>query len=488
MTRILGAMTICFSGLAACGGAGGAGADPDAGTDGDSDADSDTDSDSDGDTESEPPMEAATYEELDSDAPGPERGFYSYVDILDEGDDLSWVADEGKALVYAGVHLDAWAVADLPDSLLDDLGAGLGRAQDAGLKVILRFVYNDGPIGADDASLSRIEGHLAQLAPVLAEDEGVIALLQAGFIGAWGEWHSSTHGLDTPENRAAVLGAALDALPVSRMTAVRTPHFKDEIFPGGPLAEATAFTGEDAARVGHHNDCFLASEDDMGTYLDPVEDWKDYVAADGRFTPVGGETCAVNPPRSECASALEELERLHFTYLNAGYHPDVLSSWEDGGCMDEIRRRLGYRFVLSEAAWTAKVRPGGRLHVVVALENAGFAAPFNARPLRAVLSSGDAHWVADLPDDARRWEPGAPIELDWILALPDDVPEGTYTLSLALPDAAPGLGGRPEFAIRFANDGVWDELTGANALTTGLEVALDGGSASGDETATFVFY
>jgi len=485
MTRIVIAMILSTAGFAACGG--GVGAHPDSGTDADTDTDTDgdTDTDTDDDTDSEPPMETALYVELDGEAQGPERGFYSAADILDEGDDLSWVVEEGNALVYAGVHLDDYADADLPEALVDDIGAGLGRVRDAGLKVVLRFVYNDGPIGADDASLARIEGHLAQLAPVLAENADVVALLQAGFIGAWGEWHSSTHGLDTPENRAAVLEAALDALPASRMAALRTPHFKDEIFPGGPLTEAAAFGGEGAARVGHHNDCFLASDDDMGTYLDPIEEWKGYLAEDGRFTPVGGETCAVNPPRSECESALEELARLHYTYLNAGYHQDVLASWEAGGCKDEIRGRLGYRFVLSEASWTARVRPGGKLHVLAALENAGFAAPFNERPLRAVLSSGDAHWVAELPDDPRRWEPGAPIALEWILALPDDVPEGACSLALTLPDATSGIAGRPEYAIRFANDGVWDELTGTNVLTTELEIALDGGSAPGEATATF---
>lgn len=57
---------------------------------------------------------------------------------------------------------------------------------------------------------------------------------------------------------------------------------------GGPLAEASAFDGSDAARVGHHNDCFLASDDDWGTYEDPIDDWKAFIAQEGRFTPVGG--------------------------------------------------------------------------------------------------------------------------------------------------------------------------------------------------------
>ena len=481
MTRIVAWMVMLFA-FAACSG-GGDGAD--AGTDADTDTDTDADTDAGADA-GEPAMGTAAFAELDADVPGPERGFTGYIDLVDTDEDLSSVVEAGDTLVWAGVHLDDYADADLPAALLDAISAGFGRVRDAGLKAVLRFSYNDGPIGAADAPLARIEGHLAQLAPILAENADVIAVMQAGFIGAWGEWHSSTNGLDTQENRAAVLAAVLDALPASRMAAVRTPEFKEEIFPGGPLTEATAFTGTDAARVGQHNDCFLASDDDEGTYDDPIEDWKDYVAAEGQYTPVGGETCATNPPRSECASALEELARLHFTYLNDGYHPDVLASWVDGGCMDEIRRRLGYRFVLTDAAWTARVRPGGKLHVVARVENRGFAAPFDARPLLAVLSDGGGgRWVAALPDDVRRWAAGDTAEVDAVIALPLDVPAGIYSLALALPDAAEALAARPEYAIPFASEGVWDAAAGANVLTDELEIAPDGDSAPGAAVAAF---
>ena len=58
---------------------------------------------------------------------------------------------------------------------------------------------------------------------------------------------------------------------------------------------------------------------------------------------MSGETCAPNPPRSDCATALHEMVLLHFSAISAGYHEDVLHSWEEGGCIQEINRRLGYR-------------------------------------------------------------------------------------------------------------------------------------------------
>ena len=125
-----------------------------------------------------------------------------------------------------------------------------------------------------------------------------------------------------------------------------------------------------------------ASDSDFGTYDPPAE--KDYGVADSAFVPVGGETCAVNPPRSECPSALAELTLHHWTYLNIGYNTKVLDSWRDGGCFDQIACRLGYRLALRELKWAAKAAPGGPLPVSLTLVNDGFAAPVNARPLLLV--------------------------------------------------------------------------------------------------------
>ena len=65
----------------------------------------------------------------------------------------------------------------------------------------------------------------------------------------------------------------------------------------------------------------------MGTYRESSD--RDWLVEDSRCTPVGGETCRVYAPRSECNSAIQEMEELHWTFLNAGYHPEVLESWDD---------------------------------------------------------------------------------------------------------------------------------------------------------------
>ncbi|WP_257953729.1 DUF4874 domain-containing protein [Nocardioides sp. B-3] len=114
----------------------------------------------------------------------------------------------------------------------------------------------------------------------------VIATIQSGFVGLWGEGYYTDHYAADPsdpgnvteanwEDRGAIVRALLDAAP--RLTVqVRTMQMKQKIFgtssgTGGALSEADAFSGSDISRVGHHNDCFSAAPDDWGTFLtDPI--------------------------------------------------------------------------------------------------------------------------------------------------------------------------------------------------------------------------
>lgn len=389
------------------------------------------------------PADAAVCEILN-----PERGFHHYTDLRTlDADTLDEATAAGRTVIYGQVLIPEYRDKPLDAKLLGEVTAGFDLARSRGIKVVPRFHYSD-DIGEPDATLDRILGHIEQLKPLLQAHADVILTLHAGFIGAYGEWHSSQHGLDMPGPRKQILDALLAALPASRTIGVRRPSFKQEAY-AGPLTEATAYDGSALARITHINDCFLASEDDEGTYQEPGE--KAYMIADSPFGAVGGETCKVNPPRSECPAALAELALLHWTHLNSAYHPDVLADWQQGGCYGEVACRLGYRLAVKDLRWGASAAPGGSVPVSFDLYNDGFAAPANERPLMLVLD-GPIRLEVALGLDARRLAAGATSTVCVDAPLPGDLPAGQYRIGLRLADAAPGLADDPRFAIRLAND------------------------------------
>jgi hypothetical protein len=425
------------------------------------------------------PMVTVLLDESDADILNPERGYFSGFRMF-RPEDAVRARNTGHSLALARVRLDDYRDAPIPDAFLAEIDASFAAARAAGIKLIVRFRYNASATA--DAPKHRMLGHIAQLEPLMRDNEDVLAVLQAGFIGAWGEWHGSTYGLDNDADRAEILGALLAALPTSRGVQLRTPMFKAAALPGGPVSEEEAFSGSARSRVGHHNDCFLASNSDYGTYAAPVADWRAYVAADTRFTAMGGETCAVYEPRTNCGAAVAEMEALHWAYLNREYNQKVLEAWEGEGCAHEVEQRLGYRFVVSRVAHTEAVRPGGVLDFEVDIANRGFAAPFNRRPVYVVLSSGSTHLRARLSGvDARRWTAGETTSLATSLRIPADLEPGTYTLSLWLPDEAATLEADYRYAIQLANEGVWSEAEGHNVLTR--ELSIDAASPGGDDVA-----
>jgi len=145
----------------------------------------------------------------DEEFPNPERGLMVFINLAEKGD-LSYLRGKGYSLVFANVSLAAFRGGPLAADFLAKLDQGFQRVRAAGLKIVLRFTYS-GNIGDADAPKAIVLQHIAQLKPLLMSHGDVIAVLQAGFIGAWGEWHGSTHGNDNDGVRREVVTALLDA-------------------------------------------------------------------------------------------------------------------------------------------------------------------------------------------------------------------------------------------------------------------------------------
>ncbi|MEM7111524.1 MAG: DUF4832 domain-containing protein [Chloroflexota bacterium] len=448
-----------------------------------------------------PTAATVNYTASNSDFANPERGLYHHVETRGSSPNAysltqlqNYRTNENITLIYCINVLDTFVTTNISQTFLDHIQSNFDTVRAAGLKCILRFSYTDIVNGGNgswppvppygDATKAQMLAHIEQLRPLIQANSDVIATMHRGFIGIWGEGYYTDHFLDDPtqpstisatqwQNRFDILEALLNALPPSRMVAVRYAEAKQNMFgTTTALTQAQAHEGSLLARTSYHNDCFLASDFDFGTWQDAAG--KTYMSDESKFVTYGGETCFVNHPRSLCPTAQAEVALFHWSYLNIEYHPDVLDDWDMGGCLDIIRKNLGYRFVLQSGTYDDSARPGHQFNVNLSLDNVGYAAPFTPRLVQLLLrnqSTGDIY-AATLPEDPRFWFAGETAVLNHNICLPNDIPTGSYDLLLNLPDRAPSLRTRAEYASLFANDGgVQETSTGYNKLLHTLTVS-----------------
>jgi hypothetical protein len=472
-----------------------------------------------------------TYQAVEDDFANPERGFYRYTQTsvnnfapLDLAQLKSWRTLQPvnganysvySTLVFRYYVLEGYTSNLLPGGFLEKLKTDFSIAREAGVKLIARFTYtvqaNAGncpeafacpPYG--DASKSIVLQHIGQLKPALQQNADVIAVLQMGFIGIWGENYYTDHFGDPSSNgqgklmnnnwtdRSEILKALLDAMPADRMVQVRIPQMKQRFVYGinastsvPALTEAEAFSHADKARIGFHNDCFLASEDDYGTFADygnsssPRQSANDilrsYAKEDSRYVAMGGETCDDTfSPQNDCETsgrAQTEMRNMHYSYLNCAYNNAVNDDWQTGGCMDNIKKELGYRFVLKEGTYPSAIKAGEALKFVINLENVGYTSPYNERPAKLILrkQSSSEIFSFDINTDVRKWYSGS-IKLESSITTSASMPEGRYELLLFLPDKYASIANRPEYAIRIANKDMWESSTGYNKLAATVDV------------------
>ena len=158
------------------------------------------------------------------------------------------------------------------------------------------------------------------------------------------------------------------------------------------------------------------------------------------------------------------MEDFHWTYLNIEYNRQVHNVWKNGGCWDEVERRLGYRLSLADV-YHSTPKAGEDLNVVLQIKNSGFAAPMNGRGFELVLVDGNgSKTVYGFDDvDPRYWFAGRTVNIDKVVKIPAGA-SGKCTLYLNLPDPKPTLHDNPLFSIRLANDNIWNETYGYNKI------------------------
>lgn len=397
-----------------------------------------------------------------------------------------------QSLVMLMYYLGNYRNSDLSAAVLQGFDEDMQKLRDEGFKCVLRFAYDWG--SKNDADLTHVQRHIQQLKPYLESNKDVIYVLETGFVGRWGEWYYTSHfgnkSQSLNDDRRAVVTAMLDACPSDRFLLVRYPLIKTEYIGDENALDATqAFSSTDRARIGHHNDAFLSDYGNDGTYGrdgdgpsdDPV--LRAYIADETLYVPNGGETNVEERSLANTVAqydtTMAELRRYHWSFCGSTYSTEVTDQWRTNGAFDEMNRKLGYRYQLVDADLPETVRAGEQAHVQMKIRNVGFAPIYNERKAFLVFSDQLSVFSVQLATDPRRWLPnGVVTEIDETVTIPDEVVNGAYDLYLYLPDSSPSLSDDPRYAVRFANEDVWDATTGMNSLNASVTVT---GSASGLE-------
>ena len=420
----------------------------------------------------------------------PDRGLYSADYALNEETDYNIFEDpynDGYRMVFAPINLyDYTETATLPSSLIDTINGHLNDAEAKGVKLILRFKYRpDASSEYHDPDLDIIMGHMDQLRDTLQNHKEIISVIQAGSIGAWGEWNRFTDEFadsdnNYKDNRKAIISKLSDIFP-EKYIQIRTPMHKELLYgtsteygdegTEGMITKEIAYSDDIRAKIGHHNDCIMVDDTNYGTYdSNNIEFWKDYVANDSKYTVTGGETCGIESDYEEltdCSHAIPEFKRLHYSYLNNVYHEDVLQKWKDQGCYQEIKENLGYRLVAKELS-IQKSEDNTTLDLNLTLRNKGFASPYVKANVAFILKNDNNSYRFNQPSiDIRKFYAQESQSIVSSLDL-EDIAKGEYKLYLQI--------GEGFSAIQLSNsknsDGetMWNETLKVNMLKSAIQL------------------
>jgi hypothetical protein len=455
-----------------------------------------------------------TFEPDTSNFPNPERGFAvvndppwapqikwsfcgcenydwdEWTEPLEKSNLDNW-RRQGWSLVFVRYHLSAFRHSDLSSTFLEGLENDMTTVRSAGFKIVPRFTYN-WPRGGPDAPVSTVLRHIGQLKPLIRENTDVIAYLDLGFIGCWGENHSSCFGLvdggSVPNNNSwAILDSLFSAVPARRTIAVRYPRWKFIYFgnqdekPIVPLTELEAYGQTIKARWGFHDDCPVCGEWNCGTWQTRQHDADqiiDFLAAENLYVIQSGEPgdpetggCGGSNDddgdgwsgahHADCDRMLWLFSKDRWSVISGQYGEDpdnrAYQIWKSQGCYSTIAKKLGYRFSLLKAHCPDIARAGQTISIALTIQNEGWARPYNPRSVEIVLrnsQSNECHVVPFTPPkDARLWLPGPDdtTELSVEVAVPEECTEGTYEILLNLPDPEESLHDNPLYSIRLAN-------------------------------------
>ena len=451
--------------------------------------------------------------------------------------EINKYACDSVSLVQTYFYLHGYIGRQLPPEAFATMDVYFNKLRQLGKKALLRFAYETEPMGtvSSGPTMEDMFRHMKQLKPYLEKNKDVILALQAGFIGAWGEWHSSKHNIESSDaNKRIILEKICRMTPQDRVVQVRVPDYKNLLPKDSEAYRKTSF----------HDDFIVVDPHRWDGNMHEGTPNFDQIVEEGAFMPVDGElpwgTWSMNKENGDAngwiidgKKTARQLFLEHYTSLSVIHNykergaPDKYSMmyWKETPISEEylkekhmpvsdgyfrkhdgsaaqrnafeyVRDHLGYRLELQELQIdTLKHTDNHILNLSLTLINRGFSTLFNEHPVYFVLV--DEHNQEFLTNaDTNSFQPYRPGDKTYTplihtikgqVTLPKTA-NGTYKLGLWIPDGSRQLQHLSRFAIRCANGDIpwWispDRRYGINILTT-LQVPVSSAVSFSSATAS----
>lgn len=427
--------------------------------------------------------------------PNPERGWV--VTVNPNGNDTqpapllssslqAWKNGPDKiTLVRKYYILKEFLNGPISATYLSMLQQDINTCRNEGFKIVPRFIYKwNVSAGTPEATLPIALQHIQQLKPYFNNNMDVIAFVEAGFVGKYGEWHGNSQSyIDNFSNKLLADGitlrdSLLSVIPSQRFLAMRYLFAHKMAFWPTPLSTIQAYKGSKQARIAYHHDYIMGESNWQAPRCGECPGFQsmlDYYIADTKWVPHTGEPCSTTS-YYENIDPRPQLKALHQSTMVNNACIDY-NFWKRQNWYEGLTKDMGYRISLTSAKASKSVIRGSNLVAKINLINRGYAAPYNPRKLELILrnQTTGVKFVIDITNkieyvtDPRYWQPGE-INLNLAVALPTSLAVGNYSLLLNLPDPTTTLHDLPAYSIRLANSNVWESVTGYNDLKATVEI------------------
>lgn len=248
--------------------------------------------------------------------------------------ELKYYEEESPQLAQVYIYLTQYSERDLDDQALENLQNYFDFFREHNLQILLRFAYEyqetEPKIGPTTAQMLR---HIEQLKDILARNRDIIHVIQAGFIGMWGEWHNAKYY----HNQRQVLEAIVDMTPPGKQVQVRLAKYKDVLRKDDPRRDRVSYHDDYLVGVDHHWSTATSTDPLFAMYINDCK----HMLVDGEL-PWGKDTYFNNGVIDGVAVAKRLMEH-HFTSMS------IVHNYKESGPFNTYNIEKWKRIKVDEA-------------------------------------------------------------------------------------------------------------------------------------------